>query len=267
MTNHTPARQEKPLTHATGCIARLAAVAALTLASPFIATTPARAQTRPGDSGLTGVDQPPERLEEGLGADQRVTLTKAAGLIEAGKYAEAERLIDQVIAHFETLTADAKRDYVSVANREQFNRYRKEHAGGREPVWVDWGYGYALLKKGWIASSRSRWKDAGIWLDRSIKVRPYSAEAHGERGYALNREGRYQEAAKVYSRAVDLARADPFEKPFEPMALRGLSYAQIELKDLAGVVQEPARLAEDRAEEPPRPRRAEVPRAGGAEAG
>lgn len=177
-----------------------------------------------------------EGIEVGLGADQRVNLVKANRLILEAKLAECERLIDEVLSSFEKQTADTRRDYVSVANREQFGRYRREHPSNRELVWLDWSYGYALFIKGWIASAQARWKDAEVWLDRAIKVQPYSEHAHGERGYVLNhnQQGRYAEAAKSYETDLSLARTYPINKRQEGSALRGLSYALIEMNDLPG---------------------------------
>jgi tetratricopeptide (TPR) repeat protein len=206
----------------------------LTLALAPAAPARAQFQTPPADNGLTGIVQSAEGLEEGLGADQRPTLARVNKLLAEGKFAEADRLVDEVLAYFAKQSADGRRDYVSVANRDQLQRYRKEHPGDRELVWLDWGYGFALLKKGWIASSRARWKEAEEWLDKSIKARPYSAEAHNERGYMLNRHGRYSDAATAFRTALTLAQTYRLEKAFEPLSLRGLSYAMIEMKDLSG---------------------------------
>ena len=237
MTNRTPA-PDKPSpprrpTLAPGPALALSLALALTLAAP------ARAQKspQPGDHGTPGeLPGLAEGIEVGLGADQRVSLAKANQLLLEAKLAEAERLIDGVLSYFEKQTADTRRDYVSVANREQFDRYRKEHPSNRELVWLDWGYGRALFLKGWIASAQARWKDAEVWLDRAIKVQPYSEQAHGERGYVLNhnQQGRYAEAAKSYETDLSLARTYPINKRHEGSALRGLSYALIEMNDLPG---------------------------------
>jgi len=208
---------------------------AVGLALVVTATATSLAQGPPrSKTTTTEVRSSMEGLEEGVGASQRDDLRKAQQFFMEGKLAEAEQVVDRILAFFDKETADTRVDYVSVANRQQFDRYQKEHRGDRKVVWLDWGYGWALLKKGWIASSRQRWKEAETWLDKAVRMRPYSAESHIERGYILNHVGRPAEAVKSYEAALALARTYPMEKAFEPAALRGLGFALIELKDLSG---------------------------------
>ena len=156
MTNRTPA-PDKPSPPRRPTLAPGPALA-LSLALALALAAPARAQKspQPGDHGTPGeLPGLAEGIEVGLGADQRVSLAKANQLLLEAKLAEAERLIDGVLSYFEKQTADTRRDYVSVANREQFDRYRKEHPSNRELVWLDWSYGRALFLKGWIASAQA----------------------------------------------------------------------------------------------------------------
>ncbi len=208
------------------------------LASGFAPVPRAWAQA-PSPSGTvtTRLDLNLKELEEGLGADQRRELTRAGKLILEGKLVEADQLLDKVLAVFDERMKDAQLDYVSVANREQLNRYRTEHASTRKLIWIDWGYGQALLKKGVIAASGKRWKEAETWLEKAVRMRPYSAETFVERGFVLNKLGRSDEAAKSYDTALSLARTYPMEKVVEPAALRGLGFTRIELKDLPGARQ------------------------------
>ncbi len=180
----------------------------------------------------TQVDFSLKGLEPGRGSDQRPKLMKSQELLTQGKLDEAEAVIDDVLKFFENETADKQVDYVAVVNREQFERYRKEHPGERKLVWVDWCYGWALCKKGWIEGARRRLNEAESWLTRSVKMRPYSADAYIERGFVYSQLGRPEEGMKSYETAVSLARSIPFEKPFEAAAMRGVGFDYIELKKL-----------------------------------
>jgi tetratricopeptide (TPR) repeat protein len=199
----------------------------LGMAASVLAQEPpaARTTTTQLEFSLKGV-------EEGKGAGQRQYLFQAQPLLVEGKLDEAEALIDQVLEFFDKETADKHVDYVSVANREQLERYEKEHPGKRTVVWLDACYGWALAKKGWIASSRQRWKDAESWLNKAVAALPYSAEARIERGFVCTRQGRYDDGVKSYEAAIELARTVPMEKALEAPALRGLGFDLIELKKL-----------------------------------
>jgi tetratricopeptide (TPR) repeat protein len=206
----------------------------LVVGQPFVPDPPAMAQPPPANGFVTTrVDFNLVGLEAGVGASQRDDLIQVGKLAMEGKHAEADQLVDKVLAFFDQQMADASVDYVSVANRDQFNQYQKEHPGARKLVWLDWGYGCALLKKGFIASAQKRWPEAKPWLEKSVRMRPYSSEGYIELGYVLNKLGSFGDAVRSYETALELARASPMEKPFEPAALRGLSFALIELKELA----------------------------------
>ncbi len=193
----------------------------------------ARAQQPPtGGVVTTQVDFSLKGLEPGRGSDQRPKLMKSQQLLTQGKLDEAEAVIDDVLKFFENETADKQVDYVAVVNREQFERYRKEHPGERKLVWVDWCYGWALCKKGWIEGARRRLNEAESWLTKSVKMRPYSADAYIERGFVYSQLGRPEDGMKSYETAVRLARSIPFEKPFEAAGLRGMGFDYIELKKL-----------------------------------
>jgi tetratricopeptide (TPR) repeat protein len=141
-------------------------------------------QTPPtGGTVTTQVDLSLKGVEDGQGSGQRPFLFQAQKLLLQGKLDEAEPLIDRVLEFFDKETADKGVDYVSVANREQLERYKKEHAGARKIVWLDWSYGWALLKKGWIEASRRHLPDALSWLKKAVEIRPYAAESFIELGY------------------------------------------------------------------------------------
>ncbi len=207
------------------------ATVGLTLAvfMPVFAT----GQTPPtGGVVTTQVEFPLKDLEEGQGSAQRQPLFQAQKFLVAGKLDEAEPLIDKVLEYFDNETAEKAVDYVSVASREQLERYKKEHPGERKIVWLDWSYGWALHKKGWIAASRRRLPEAEKWLKKAVAIRPYAAESFVELGYVQTQAGRGQDGLKTYERAIELARTIPMEKVAEPAALRGLGFTLIELKDL-----------------------------------
>ena len=202
------------------------------LALVAVSLTTQAQQPPTGGVVTTTVDFSLKGLEPGRGSDQRPKLMKSQELLTQGKLDEAEAVIDDVLKFFENETADKQVDYVAVVNREQFERYRKEHPGERQLVWVDWCYGWALCKKGWIEGARRRLREAESWLTKSVKMCPYSADAYIERGFVYSQLGRPEDGMKSYETAVSLARSIPFEKPFEAAALRGMGFDYIELKKL-----------------------------------
>jgi tetratricopeptide (TPR) repeat protein len=204
-------------------------ILALALASIAAAQVPPK-----GETVITSLELNLTDIEKGVGASQRDDLKRAGQLLKEGKIAEGEALLDEAIAFFEREMADNTVDYVSVAKREQLSQYQKEHKSDRKLVWIDWSYGYALHKKGWIAAGRKRWKEAETWLDKDMALRPFSAEAYNEKGYVFSQLGRFDNAVKSYETALRLCRTSPTEKAMEPVALRGLGFALIELKDLPG---------------------------------
>ena len=157
-------------------------------------------------------------------------------------------MLDKVLAAFDQQMANAAVDYVSVANRDQFNRYRKEHPGARNLVWVDWGYGQTLLKKGYIAAAQAL--EGG--RDLAGEDDPHAAL----RRRWIYREGFCAQQAGPIGRGRQVVRdsrgpdsAQPTEKSLEPAALRGLGFTLIELKDLPGARKSVAGFAADRARE------------------
>jgi tetratricopeptide (TPR) repeat protein len=198
---------------------------------PFCSSAQAQ---QPPTTGVvtTQVDFSLKGLEPGRGSGERPKLMKSQELLKQGKLDEAEAVIDEVLKFFENETADKQVDYVCVVNRQQFDRYQKEHPGERKIVWLDWCYGWALCKKGWIAGARTRLAEAETWLTKSVKMRPYSADAYIERGFVYSQLGRPDDGMKSYETALSLARTIPFEKAFEAAALRGMGFDFIELKKL-----------------------------------
>jgi len=123
--------------------------------------------------------------------------------------------------------------YISVANADELDRYRRDHRGDREVVCIDWGYREALQLKAFMLSEQREFDKALDLLRFQAKIAPYSAAPYTERGYILNVGlRRPQEGLEAYRHALALAREFESASAKEPVALRGIGFALIELGDL-----------------------------------
>jgi Flp pilus assembly protein TadD len=130
---------------------------------------------------------------------------------------------------------DDSSTYVSFATAGEFARYRREHRSVKNAVWVDWGYREAIHLKAFVRSANRDFEEALELLRREAKAAPYAAAPYIERGYILNVGLRKpREALESYRRALSLAREFASSSAHEPVALRGIGFALIELGELDG---------------------------------
>jgi Flp pilus assembly protein TadD len=99
---------------------------------------------------------------------------------------------------------------------------------------VDFCYAVVLQRKAFLQSHRKDFEPALETLAREVRIAPAAAAPWVERGFVQNQMHRPEEARASYEHAVELARRHPASKADEPMALRGLGYALVELGDLDG---------------------------------
>ena len=173
-------------------------------------------------------------VEPGRGSQCRAQLQAAVGDIEGKRFEEADRKLSTVLSCFRALMTDHEFSvYISVANADELDRYRSDHRGDREVVWIDWGYREALQLKAFMLSAQREFDKALDLLRFQAKIAPYSAAPYTERGYILNVGLRKpQEALEAYRHALALAREFESSSAEEPVALRGIGFALIELGDL-----------------------------------
>jgi tetratricopeptide (TPR) repeat protein len=171
-------------------------------------------------------------VEPGLGSGCRTQLFVAVGDIHAKRLEDADQKLSAVLSCFRAFMTDSESIYVSVANAAELDRYRRENGGDREVVWIDWGYREALDRKAFILSAREEFDKALELLRLEAKTAPYAAAPYTEGGYALNGLRKPREALEAYRRGLALAREFESSKAEEPVALRGIGFALIEIGDL-----------------------------------
>jgi tetratricopeptide (TPR) repeat protein len=197
-----------------------------------VAADPLLAQSGPPQTVETFVSV--ARLEDGVGVSQRPRVDQAQTLIKQQKYAEAEAIVDEVLAHFEKLMSNAGATYLCFANREELNHYLKQNPDSKKVIWLDWAFGEALHKKAFLAAGRKQWDAALKLLQREIGYRPFAADPHTERGYVLNALGKRKEALQSYRLGLELSERFASSRHQMAVALRGIGWTLVELGDLEG---------------------------------
>jgi tetratricopeptide (TPR) repeat protein len=170
-------------------------------------------------------------LEPGTGSELRDKLLQAFDLQNKGKLAEAEQVLDAIIAEFEQRMTDPAARYVSLANKTELAAYQKENMV-KKVVWLDNVFGEALHRKVYLAAGRRKFPQAMILSDRELKFRPYAAMAFTERGFILNQTGKPKEGLANYRQALALAERFESSRPAKAIALRGIGFSLIELRQL-----------------------------------
>ncbi|HEY5995003.1 MAG TPA: hypothetical protein VIU46_10450, partial [Gallionellaceae bacterium] len=148
---------------------------------------------------------------EGIGADQQEAVSKAASLVQSEQYAEAEKVLDGVLAHFSELMRDGSHQYVTFRSDDDYRQFMtasRAGPGGKAKskiTRVHDSFAQALQLKAYIASSLQKWDEATEYLDRKISYAPYEAQPHLEKGYVLNAQGKPGAGLESYKKAYELA--------------------------------------------------------------
>ena len=171
-------------------------------------------------------------IQRGPGADYCKQMDQASDLMKQGHLAEAEPLVDTMLAQFGPMIEKEGGIPVSVANQEQFNAVRDASDTPDRLVALDWCYRELLHWKAFIKAGQEDYPAALRVLDDEVRSAPTAAAPYVERGYILNRMGRSAEAKRSYEHALEIAEKYAPSSPDVPVALRGLGYSLIELGDL-----------------------------------
>lgn len=203
----------------------------LSAGSAVASGTPRQSQAPPATTTVeTQVIRP--GIAPGIGAEQRPRIQQAQELLEANRAADAEKILLEVISAIETKLGADDRIRVSVASREEFDRFAAGHGGADKVKWVDWAYREAFQLRAYIAAGGGDMERALTLLGRVEALGPYEAAPLVEKGFVLNKLGRPKEALDSYRRAYDLTQRFESARPLAPASLRGIGFSLIELGDL-----------------------------------
>lgn len=219
----------KPAIHQTvwammrSCLAALGAIACSTPAGPAPGGAPV---------GQVVTTERVTNVAAGPGAEHCAALPRAQQLASQGALADAEMELIVMLEAFADFERQRGAPLVAFANQAEYEHYSATSGRGRSFAPVDWCYRELHQLRAFIHASREHYAEALRSLDRAAEVGPTAAASHVERGYVLNRLGRYEQARDSYRRALELASEYPASQPQRPMALRGLGFALIELGEL-----------------------------------
>jgi tetratricopeptide (TPR) repeat protein len=146
-------------------------------------------------------------------------------LIRAGKFDEADEKAKTLIAAFEA-SLDPALPHYSFQTRADMEAF--QHDTTAPFVWVDWGYKQLLHRRAYIAVERGLMQDALLQLQLITVVAPIDANTLTETGFVLGQLKRSDEALAAYRKALEVSRHFESQRPFEPMALRGIGFQLIE---------------------------------------
>jgi tetratricopeptide (TPR) repeat protein len=175
-----------------------------------------------------------DNIEEGVGAAQRDKVDRAGQFLKEKKYREAEALLKEVLDFFDKQMSDPRATYVCLANRDELKKYQKDNPGKEKVVWLDWSFGTALHHQAFLLVAQKKWPPALKVLDREVALRPFAAHPHAERGYVLNALKKPKEGLQAYRKALNLSERYASSRSMKAVALRGIGFSLIDLKDLPG---------------------------------
>lgn len=167
-------------------------------------------------------------LEDGPGSENREGIVEGFQALKKGNLAAAEQAFKAAQAKYQALCKDEKKTYVSLANKKEFETYKKEHPG-QDAVWIDWGYLECTQMLAFVSTSKKDFKGALAYLAAEEKIAPYSSAVHNERGFILNQMGKCKEALAEYTKGKELGEKFEASRVELPISMRGMGFALIEL--------------------------------------
>jgi tetratricopeptide (TPR) repeat protein len=167
--------------------------------------------------------------EEGKGAALRSESNDIISTLQADKLDLAQQRAVDLCKKYEAMFDPAlvQRVFAKKAEFEEYKQMRVEKI-----EWIDTGYKQCLMIQAFIAAER---RDYAVALDKLKaieKIAPTSANTACETGHTLGKLKRPVEALAAYQRALQLTKSYPSQRPYQPMALRGVGFILIELNRL-----------------------------------
>lgn len=149
--------------------------------------------------------------------------------IKSKEFSIAEEKAIAVTKSFQAIFDVSKKQY-TFQTQDEFNEFKRSSNDNFE--WIDWGYKEALQAQAFIASERKAYSEALTILHRIETLAPMSAGPLVEMGYILNQTGQPAKGLENYRRAYELTNRYQSQKPYRALALRGMGFALIDLKQL-----------------------------------
>ncbi|MFZ6873424.1 hypothetical protein ACO0LF_15320 [Undibacterium sp. Di27W] len=168
-------------------------------------------------------------ISNAKGAELRPHSKALVELVATKRLAEAERTAASLRKEYEAIFDRRQKQY-SFQTKTEFDEFRKTHSENFE--WIDWGYQQCLQMQTFIAAERRDFVTALAFAKEMDALAPISAGTAVETGYILNQSGKPAEGLIAYTRANELARTYPSQRPYRAAALRGMGFALIDLKRL-----------------------------------
>ncbi len=203
----------------------------LTILSLACASSPSSQSEPVGNVLATTIDA--HGIEAGPGADYCVDFDLVHQDLSNGRWQDAQASLNYMLSQFSRFETPGMR-VLSFASQAEYEMYLETANDSDSIVPVDWCYRELFQLKAFIHAAQENFEAALGLLSRSAEVGPTAAGPYVERGYIFNRLGRFTDARDSYEIALALVSRYPSSRPHEPMALRGLGFALIELGDLEG---------------------------------
>lgn len=160
------------------------------------------------------------------GYELRSQIETLQALVRTKKFDEAASKASEICRNYETLFDKSLAQY-SFQSTDEFNEFSKTSAVKFE--WIDWGYKECLQMQAFVASEKKDFANALRLAKKVESVAPTSAAPAGEIGYIFNQVGRREDAMLAYQRSFDLTQKYKSQRPYAPVALRGLGVTLIDL--------------------------------------
>ena len=171
---------------------------------------------------------------EGIGYKYRKVVDAANRAMLRGEdpLRSTERLAP-VLRYCDEQRSQPGRIAISVSSAAEYERYMAAHRDGTPVEWIDIACPMAYKAMAFMHVERKEYTKALEYLDTTAAMTPYWGEARVERGFALNMLRRFDEGLASYREALEMAEASD-DARVGAMALRGIGYTLIELRDLDG---------------------------------
>ncbi|MFZ6770168.1 tetratricopeptide repeat protein [Undibacterium sp. Di26W] len=149
--------------------------------------------------------------------------------INTRQFEEADKRAKLNCASYESIFDRSKKQF-SFQSDEEFREFNK--ANQLDFEWIDWGYKTCLQTQAFVAVENRDLERALTMLRRVEALAPVSAGTSTEIGYILNQQGKPASALQAYRHAQELSTRYLSQRPYLAIALRGIGFSLIELKQL-----------------------------------
>lgn len=164
-----------------------------------------------------------------IGEEFRPDVAKSVAATQRGDDQAAWSALSSALAFCDQqISSDSTRVYSATNHAEQMEYAASTEAGVRTRF-VDHACPAAYKTAAFLAVRANDSKTAFAHLDRAQALAPHWAEPLAERGYLVGKLGDRVASLAIYETALGLTRKYPSSAYLEPLVLRGMGYALIEL--------------------------------------